>query len=457
MKKDNINTLTTGSLARGFISFLMPLLFGQLLQQLYNIADSLIIGNFADNASFAAVSSCGNLCFLIVGFFMGLSNGAGVVISRFYGANNEEGVSKAIQNTFFLGIITSIVVTIITTLLAPKIIIWMDTPASVQTEAITYFRVYCMGISTIIMYNLLIAIMRALGDSMMPLIFLLISSVLNIVLDLFFVAVLHQGTFGAAFATVIAQGVAAVLCYLRMQRKGGLFRINLKGSPFNGKILKQIILQGLPSGIQNSALSIGNVVIQTYINSFGEYAMSGQGAHIKIEGFVFIPILSISMALSTMVSQNRGAGNYQRIRKGVKYSIISSVIIAQVIGAVIYICAPQCISLFTKNPDSIAYGVTYARTVTIFYFLLAFTHAASGIMLGMEKAMYSMVTFLSTWCILRVAYTTIALHISHTFVLLALAYPITWASSSVIFLVTLLKQMKKLPKGGDGEAVAAAA
>lgn len=436
------NTLTTGSLPRGFIAFLIPLLIGQFLQQMYNVVDAMIIGNFADNASFAAVTSIGNVSFIVVGFFMGLSNGAGVVISRFYGAQDAQGVSRSIQNTFFLGIIASIVVTIVTTLLAPQIVLVLKTPESVQPAALTYLRVYCAGLSTVIMYNLFMAIMRALGDSMSPLLFLFISSILNVGLDLLFVAVMDLGTFGAAIATVIAQGLSALLCFIKMQRTGGFFKINLRGFPFHSRILKQIVMQGLPSGFQNSALSIGNVVVQAYVNSFGEFAMAGQGAHIKIEGFVFIPITCISMALSTLVSQNRGAGNWDRIRKGIKLGVFTSITIAQLIGVAIYVFSPYLLSLFTKNPDSITYGVMFARTVTLFYIPLSFTHAASGIMLGMEKAMYSMMTFLTCWCILRVTYVTVALTISHTFRLLTLAYPITWCASTIVFGIMLIREFK---------------
>ncbi len=435
-------SLTSGSVARGLFSFLIPLMLGQLLQQLYNVADAWVIGNFADNASFAAVTSCGNLAFLIVGFFIGLSNGAGVVIARHFGAKDQKRVENSIRTTIVLGIIASIFITIITTALAPQILIMMKTPDSVLEYAITYFRVYCMGISTVIMYNLFMAIMRALGDSISPLMFLCVSSVINVILDLIFVAGMHIGVFGAALATVIAQGISAILCFIRMQRKGGYFKVSFAQIHIDTKAAKEIIMQGLPTGIQNSALSLGNIVVQSHINSFGEYAMAGQGAHAKIEGFVFIPVISISMALATFVSQNRGAGKWDRVKKGSIYGLVSSMLIAQGIGVIINIYSPVFLRFFTSSSESIKYGVSFAKIVTVFYFILAFAHAASGVMQGLGKSLLSMISMLSFWCIFRIIYVTIALNIRHDFRMIAFAYPITWMLSDILFVVFLIKAMK---------------
>ncbi|MDO4977632.1 MAG: MATE family efflux transporter [Eubacteriales bacterium] len=440
MKK---HTLTEGSMVLGLISFIMPLILGQFLQQLYNVADAWVVGNFADNASFAAVSSGGNLSFLIVGFFMGLSTGAGVIIARFYGAKDEENLRKAIHTTVLFGIVASILMTILTTMLIPKILILMKTPESVLPLSIEYFHIYCLGISTIIMYNMFMAIMRALGDSIRPLIFLCVSSVINIGLDLFLVAVFKMGVYGAALATVIAQGISAFLCFITMQRGEERLRIHLNQLRIHGKILQKIVMQGLPAGIQYSALSIGNLVVQSHVNSFGEYAMAGLGAHAKIEGFVFIPIMSVSTALATFVSQNIGAKQWDRMKKGTILSLGVTIILAQCLGFVLYHAEPIFIRFFTDSPESIRYGAMFATRVTFFYFALSFTHAASGIMQGMSRSMTAMVTMLSSWCIIRILYVTIALKIRHEFSLICWAYPITWCITTAIFLTVLIRAFRK--------------
>lgn len=439
-------SLTEGSVVKGLIAFLLPMIFGQCLQQLYNIADAWVIGNFADNASFAAVSSCGNLSFLIVGFFMGLANGAGVVIARYFGAKDEEQLKKSIHTTITFGMIACLVATVITSAMVRNILVWMKTPETVLPYSIKYFRIYCLGISTVILYNLFMALMRALGDSLRPLIFLCISSVINVALDLLFVAVFHKGVSGAAIATVIAQGLSALLCFIQMQRdqNNPFLHIHLRNLGIDFGRLKEILVQGFPTGLQNSALSLGNVVVQSHVNSFGEYAMAGLGAHAKIEGFVFIPVICFSMALSTFVSQNRGAKQWDRIKKGAIFTTVSSLLIAQAIGIVLYINAPTFLSIFTTNPDSIMYGTTFTRTVTKFYMALAFCHASSGILQGMGKSILAMVNMMSIWCFVRILYVTFALRIRHEFFMICWAYPITWMISTVIFVFMLWKQSKKM-------------
>ena len=314
--KEKTVNLTEGSVAGGLWAFTLPLMLGQLLQQLYNVADAWVIGNYADNASFAAVSAGGSLTFLVVGFFNGISIGGGVVISRYFGAEDHQNVSKAIHTNVLFGVAASILATIVTVIFTPAILVWMQTPENVLPYSITYFRIYFAGISMIILYNIFMAIMRAVGDSVHPLYYLCISSVVNVILDLVLVAGMHMGVTGAALATVVSQGLSAILCLIRMQRTGGYMKIHLSKLRYDGPMMKRVLYQGLPAGIQNSALSIGNIVVQANINAFGEFAMSGMGAHSKIEGFVFIPIISISNALSTFVSQNLGAGEVERAKKG---------------------------------------------------------------------------------------------------------------------------------------------
>ena len=288
-------SLTEGPIGRGILAFAIPLFLGQLLQQLYNMADAWVVGNFADNDAFAAVSMATHISFLIIGFFNGIAIGGGVVISRYFGAKNETETERAIHTNFLFGIAASLISTVVGVLLVPHILVWMHTPDSVMPDALTYFRIYFAGVSTIIMYNICMAIMRALGDSLRPLYYLMFSSVLNVILDLIFVAGYQWGVGGAAVATVISQGMSAVLCIFRMCRVKDYTGLNFQKLCYHRGMMGQVIRQGIPTGVQNSVISIGNLVVQANINSFGAYAISGHGAYSKIEGLVFLPIMSMSL------------------------------------------------------------------------------------------------------------------------------------------------------------------
>ena len=437
--KEKTVNLTEGSVAGGLWAFTLPLMLGQLLQQLYNVADAWVIGNYADNASFAAVSAGGSLTFLVVGFFNGISIGGGVVISRYFGAEDHQNVSKAIHTNVLFGVAASILATIVTVIFTPAILVWMQTPENVLPYSITYFRIYFAGISMIILYNIFMAIMRAVGDSVHPLYYLCISSVVNVILDLVLVAGMHMGVTGAALATVVSQGLSAILCLIRMQRTGGYMKIHLSKLRYDGPMMRRVLYQGLPAGIQNSALSIGNIVVQANINAFGEFAMSGMGAHSKIEGFVFIPIISISNALSTFVSQNLGAGEVERAKKGAFLGTVVSMGMAVVMGIGMYLLAPQLIRIFTSEPQLVEYGVVFMRTVTIFYLFLTFSHEATGILRGLGMSVIPMLGMFGFWCVGRILYVTIALRVIPDFRVICWAYPLTWICTTAIFSIVLFR------------------
>lgn len=435
---ENSVSLTEGSVARGLWNFTLPLMLGQLLQQLYNMADAWVIGNYADNASFAAVSAGGSLTFLVIGFFNGISIGGGVVISRYFGAKDHNKVSRAIHTNILFGILASLLATVLTVMFTPAILRWMQTPDTVLPYSVAYFRIYFAGISMMILYNIFMAIMRAVGDSVHPLYYLCISSVINVILDLILVAGMQTGVTGAALATVISQGISAVLCLIRMQKTGGYMKIRLSELKYDGPMMKQVLYQGLPAGIQNSALSIGNIVVQANINSFGEFAMSGLGAHAKIEGFLFIPVISISNALSTFVSQNLGAGKKERAKKGAWMGLVAAIVMSGVLGTVMYVLAPQLIRIFTAEEQAVEYGVTFMRIVTVFYLFLTFSHEATGILRGLGKSIIPMLGMFGFWCIGRILYVTIALQISYDFKVICWAYPFTWICTTIMFGVVLI-------------------
>ena len=311
----NTTNLTEGCIWKQIIAFAVPLFIGNLFQQLYNTADSLIVGNFLGSNALAAVSSSGNLIFLMVGFFQGISVGAGVVIARYYGARAYKEVQKAIHTTVAFGLVSGIFLTIFGTLLTSRILIWMGTPADVLPESAVYFRIYFMGSLSFVMYNVFVGILQSIGDSRHPLIYLVISSVINVLLDLLFVAVLGLGVGSAAVATILSQFFSAFLCLFRLTYKSPEeYRVYIRHICFDLPMLRQIIANGLPAGFQNSIIAFANVVVQSNINKFGKMAVAGSGAYSKIEGFGFLPITCFAMALTTFISQNLGARQYDRAR-----------------------------------------------------------------------------------------------------------------------------------------------
>ena len=431
--------MTEGPIWRRLVAFAIPLFLGNLFQQLYNTADSLIVGNFLGSNALAAVSSSGNLIFLMVGFFNGIAVGAGVVVAKYYGAKKYDAVQRVIHTIAALGILCGIALTFIGILAAPQILVLMGTPENVLPNSVVYFRVYFSGSLAFVMYNFLVGILQSVGDSRHPLIYLIISSMVNVVLDLLFVAVFHMGVGSAAFATVISQFISALLCLRQLMKSPAEYRLSLRKIRIDRVMLGQIISNGLPSGIQNSIISLANVVVQSNINKFGEMAMAGCGSYAKIEGFGFLPITCFAMALTTFISQNLGAREYDRAKKGAVFGVACSLTIAELVGIAIYLLAPVLISGFNSDPQVISYGVAQARTVTMFYFLLAFSHCMAGILRGAGKSTVPMFVMLICWCVIRVTYITVTVHFIPNIRVIFWAYPITWTLSSITFLIYFLK------------------
>lgn len=431
--------MTQGPIWRKIVTFAIPLFFGNLFQQLYNTADSLIVGNFLGSDALAAVSSSGSLILLLVGFFNGIAVGAGVVIARYFGAQDKENLSKAIHTDLAFGLVAGVLLTIIGLVMAPRILTWMGTPADVLKNSVVYFRIYFCGSIAFVMYNIFVGIMQSVGDSRHPLIYLIISSIINIVLDLLFVGGFGWGVGSAALATIISQFVSAFLCLYRLMRLQTDYRVEPKKIRFHKRHLKMIISYGLPSGLQNSIIAFANVIVQSNINSFGKMAVAGCGAYSKIEGFGFLPITCFALALTTFIGQNLGAQKYDRVKKGARFGIICSVILAEIVGLCIYALAPVFISAFNNDPEVIAYGTTQARTVTLFYFLLSFSHCVAGILRGAGKAAVPMLIMLLCWCVIRITYIIVTVHFIPDIHVVFWAYPLTWSLSSIIFLFYFLK------------------
>ena len=433
MEPQKKTTLTEGSVAKGMLLFALPIFISNLFQQLYNAADSLIVGNFLGGEALAAVGSSGSLIFLLTGFVNGVSLGAGVVVARYFGAKDWQRMRRTIHTTVALGLAAGAVLTVVGVLLTPQILRWMGTPDNVLVNSIAYFRMYFMGSIAVVMYNVGASILQSVGDSRSPMRYLIAASIINIVLDLVLIGGFRMGVGAAAFATIASQTVSAVLAFAKLTRSQEAWAVHWSEVKFDGPSLKAVIVQGLPSGIQNSVISLANVIVQSNINSFGANAMAGCGAYSKVEGFAFLPVTCFAMALATFVSQNVGAGQPDRVRKGMKFGILCSITLAEIVGICVYFLSPYLIAAFNSDPEVVAYGTLQAHTITLFYFLLAFSHCIAGIMRGAGKATVPMFVMLCCWCIIRVTYITIAVRIFPVINTIFWAYPLTWTLSSILF------------------------
>ena len=425
--------MTSGSIWKQMLMFAIPICIGNLFQQLYNTADSLIVGNYLGSQALAAVASSGNLIFMMTGFVSGMAMGAGILIARYFGAGKKEEVQEIVHTSIALAIAIGIVVTVAGVGLTPFILRWMSTPESVMDQSMLYFAVYFSGSIWVVLYNFLSEIMRAVGNSKSPLYYLAISSVVNIVLDIVFIAYLGMGVEGAGWATVISQFLSAGLSIFEMLRTDAIYKIHFKKIKLHMNYVHEILHYGLPTGVQNSIISISNVIIQSHINSFGDMAMAGCGVFVKIEGFVFLPIMAFNMAISTFVSQNMGAKQEQRAKKGAMFGIVCSMLLAEAIGILFFMYAPSWIGLFDQNPRVIAYGAQRAKVDSLFFFLLAYSHATSSVIRGVGKPKVPMYVMMFCWCMVRVVVLGCVMPFYHEIMFVNWIYPFTWFLSSAFF------------------------
>lgn len=431
--------LLNGSIWKGIVSFAIPLFLGNLFQQMYNTVDSLIVGNYLGSDALAAVSSSGSLIFLLVGFFNGIAVGAGVVISRYFGARDYENLRKAVHTDVAFGLVAGAILTVLGMVLAPQILVLMGTPESVMPNSISYFRTYFAGSLAFVMYNIVMGILQAVGDSRHPLYYLIFSSVINVVLDLLFVGKFGWGVGSAAAATAISQAASALLCLIRLIKSEDVYQVRLREIRFHGTQLRQIIQIGLPSGLQNSIISIANIVVQSNINKFGVMAVAGCGVYSKIEGFAFLPITCFAMSLTTFIGQNLGARQIDRAKRGAVFGILCSVSLAELVGLFVYFLMPYLAAAFDSSPQVVEIATRQAHVEALFYCLLAFSHCIAGILRGAGRSAVPMLVMLVSWCLIRITYITVTVHFIPKLEVIFWAYPITWSISSVIFFLYFVR------------------
>ncbi len=431
--------MTSGSIQGHIIHFAIPIFLGNLFQQLYNTADSVVVGNFLGKEALAAITSCGSLIFLLVGLVQGIFVGAGVVISTYYGAGDIKSVKKAIHTTIALSLCSSVLLTIFGYFFAPVILRWMGTPPNVFDDAKTYIQVFFLGISALVLYNTAAGILQAVGDSKHPLYFLILAALLNIILDVLFVGYFKTGIEGTAYATIISQSVSVLLSFRLLLTGDDIFKVEIRKIGFKKGMLPKILRLGIPSGIQNSVTSFANVVVQSSINLFGAAAMAGTGSFMRIQGFAMIPITSFALAMTTFTGQNIGAREYDRVKKGVRFGIVFAMILSEGIGVLLFFYADVLVALFNRDPSIIIYGVQKSQISSLFLFALALSHVMSGLFRGAGKSMVPMAVMLAFWCIFRVLYIKIGLLFLMDIRVVYWAHPITWMLSSIIFTLYYFK------------------
>lgn len=433
MKKTTI--MTEGSIWKKLLFFAVPLILGNLFQQLYNTVDSIIVGNYIGSEALAAVGASSSVVNLLIGFCIGASAGAGVVISQFFGAWDKEGVRKAVHTTVALSIAAGIVMTVAGVLLTPVILRAMGTPAEVFSEAVIYLQVFFGGIVFSVIYNMSAGILNAVGNSKRSLVYLLIAACSNIVLDLLFVVVFKMGIVGAALATDISQLLSCIFILRFLMRTDEIYKLRIREIRFYDHLLGKILRIGLPTGIQNIVISISNVIVQSTVNSFGAVVMAGFAAYIKIDGFNLLPVLSISMAATTFTGQNIGAGKLERVKKCMITSVAMGVVYTVTTGILLLAFAPQVIGVFTKNMDVVECGVYIMRFFCPFYWMLAILQILSGTIRGAGKTMETMFVFLISLCLYRIAWIWGAMTVRHSLDLLMMVYPTSWFVGAVLILL----------------------
>ena len=437
--------MTQGNILKHYLSFAAPLALGLLFQQLYNTVDAAVIGNYGPPGALGAVTSTGSIVNMLIGIFNGLSLGAGVVISQAFGAHDKKRVSKIVHTTISATLILCVIATAIGLVIAEPALTWMKTPGDIKPMSVTYLTTYFAGISGLLVYNMGSAILRAVGDSRRPLYFLMFSALLNTGLDFLFVVGFHWDVFGVALATVIAQGLSAILVLIVLFKEQGAYGLRLKELRMDRVEFGNIFRLGLPSSIQQGLTSFSNVFVMRYVNDFGADCTSGWGAYSKLDMFLMVPVMAIAQASTTFVGQNWGARKLRRARQGVRYGLWMSLICLITLAAVMLIFTEPLLRIVTKNPGEISYGVRFIRIITPFYVTICFNQLYAGALRGIGSARTPMVIFLASFVAFRQVYLFgISLMIEGGlviyrsdvhFTLMALAFPMGWMLASALLII----------------------
>ena len=411
--------MTEGSIWKSILLFSVPLILGNLLQQLYNTADSIIVGNFLGSNALAAVGSSGSPIYLLIGFSQGVAVGAGVVVSQYLGAKDKKETRIAVHTSLAIAVILGLILTVGGIAVSRSLLVWMNTPEEVLGDAVTYMKLYFGGVLFSVVYNMAAGILNAAGNSRRSVIYLACASITNIILDLVLIAGLKMGVAGAAIATDISQLVSCVLSLRFLMKVDADYKVELSAIRPDQRMTSRIIRIGLPTGIQNMVISFSNVLVQSSVNSYGAAAMAGFAAYMKIDGFNILPVTSFSMAATTFVGQNYGAGNLKRVKNGMWVTLGMGVLYTLCTGALLLAFQNPIMHLFTSDETVVAFGCSAMHYFCPFYFLLAILHGMAG-------------AVLISLCLFRVVWIQFVLPffagIEGVFVL----YPVSWALGAVL-------------------------
>ena len=427
--------MTQGTIWKQLIYFAFPLLIGNLFQQLYNTVDSVVVGNFVSTEALAAVGSVTPIINMLVGFFSGLATGAGVVISQFFGAKNGQMLHKAVHTTLLMTVGLGVIFTFIGIFMTPMMLNLMSTPADVFDGAALYLRIYFGGVLGLMLYNMVSGILRAVGDSKRPLYFLILSSLLNVVLDLAFVLIFHWGIAGVAIATIIAQFISAFLLLVVLARSDEDYKLVLRDLKMDTEILKRIVRIGLPAGLQMAVTSFSNVFVQSYINRFGSACMAGWTSYSKIDQFVLLPMQSLSLSATTFVGQNLGAGNLSRAKKGTRVSMAISVAITAVLTVLLIAFSSQLLMLFNQDENVLYYGNIFIRYLAPFYVICCINQIFAGSLRGAGDATGPMIIMLLSFVVFRQIYLFVGSQFFDSIIFVGLGYPAGWLVCSVFMAI----------------------
>lgn len=427
--------MTEGSVVKNILFFSVPLILGNLLQQLYNTVDSIIVGNYVGSNALAAIGSSTSLVYLLIAFSQGVSVGAGVVISQRLGQKNKEGVQTSVHTALALAVILGIILTVGGILFSKEILLWMNTPEEVLTDAVTYLRLYSAGMVFNVVYNMAAGILNAAGNSKRSLGYLAIASVTNLILDLVFIVGMKMGIAGAAIATNIGQMISCVLAIWFLVRAQTDYKVYLNKIKIHKSTAGLIIKIGLPTGFQNMVISLSNILVQSSVNSFGANAMAGFGAYMKVDGFNVLPVTSFGMAATTFVGQNFGAGKTERVKKGMWMTLGIGILYTITTGILLLTFSETIMHLFSDDPAVIDYGQQAMHFFCPFYWVLSILHALSGTVRGTGKSIPPMVVLLISLCFFRVLWVQFVMPNIASIEGIFMLYPISWTIGSGLMIL----------------------
>ena len=423
--------MTQGSIARHILSFAFPLLLGNLFQQLYNAVDTWVVGNYVSNEAYSAVGTVGPIINMLIGFFLGLSSGAGVVISQYYGAGQEEKVQETVHTATMLTLIMGILFTFLGLGMTPLMLKLMKMPDSVIPEATTYLSIYFSGILGLMLYNMGAGILRAVGDSTRPFLFLAFCALLNTGLDLLFVLVFKMGVAGVALATILSQGISAVLILITLTRSNNCIKLHIRKLRIHLPMLKKIFKVGIPAALQMAITSFSNIFVQSYINYFGPDCMSGWTSYTKIDQLLFLPMQSVALAATTFVGQNLGKNQVQRAKKGVTVSLVIAVGVTGILLVPVMVFAPNIVAFFNSKEEVVAYGSLLLHWLSPFYLLCCFNQVYGGALRGAGNTRASMIIMLCSFVFFRQVYLFFMARICNEIIPIAMGYPAGWLICSL--------------------------